>query len=273
MMVPAGALRVLVTRPEPQAGIWAADLESHGIEAHALPLIAIDGPPDPDAVAQTWQDMSGLRLLMFVSPAAAEWFFRLRPEGATWPAHTLAAAPGPGTAHSLRQLGSAAGLQAGQVLSPDAASAQFDSEALWPVLADIDWQGQHVVILSGGDQQEAKGRTWLSDQWRAHGASVNPVLTYQRGPGEWSPAQRTVAAEALAQPDRHIWLFSSSQAIDHLAEHHLPAHGLTPPDWPRVRAIATHPKIAERCRQLGLTHITSTRPTLQAVVEALRSAE
>lgn len=267
------ALQVLVTRPEPQASTWAADLQSNGLDAHALPLIAIDGPADPQPVLQTWHDMARLRLLMFVSPAAVEWFFKLRPEGAVWAEGTLAATPGPGTAHSLLSAGETAGLRADQLLSPDASAEQFDSEALWPLLAPLDWQGRDVAIISGGDQQEAKGRNWLSQQWRERGATVHAVLTYQRGPGEWAPAQQKLASEALREPEQHIWLFSSSQAIDHLVEHHLPASGLPNPDWSTTRALVTHPKIAERCRQLGIQRITSTRPTLDAVVEALRSTE
>lgn len=266
-------MQVLVTRPEPQASIWAADLQSNGLDAHALPLISIDGPADPQPVLQTWQDMGKLRLLMFVSPAAVEWFFKLRPEDAMWPVGTLAATPGPGTAHSLLAAGHAAGLRVEQLLSPDASAEQFDSEALWPLLAPLDWQDQHVAIISGGDQQEAKGRNWLTRQWRERGATVHAVLTYQRGPGEWSPAQQQLASQALSQPSRHIWLFSSSQAIDHLVAHHLPASGLPAPDWSTTQALVTHPKIAERCRQLGIQRITATRPTLGAVVEALRSIE
>ncbi|TAK87648.1 MAG: uroporphyrinogen-III synthase [Aquabacterium sp.] len=266
-------LQVLVTRPEPQASIWAADLQSNGLDAHVLPLIAIGGPADPAPVAHLWQNLASQRLLMFVSPAAVHWFFQLRPHGAIWPAGTLAASPGPGTAHSLMLAGEDAGLTSAQIICPDASAEQFDSETLWPLLAPLDWQGQQVAIISGGDQQEAKGRNWLSEQWRARGATVQSVLTYQRGPGEWTPSQQALAAQALQHPAQHAWLFSSSQAIDHLVEHHLPAHGLHCQDWSAAHAVVTHPKIAERCQQLGIQRITSTRPTLSAVVEALRSAE
>lgn len=265
-------MQVLVTRPEPQASIWAADLQSNGLDAHALPLIAIDGPADPAPVLQTWRQLASHRLLMFVSPAAVDWFFRLRPLDATWPEGTLAATPGPGTARSLIEAGLDCGLRPEQILSPDAQSEQFDSEALWPVLAPLAWQGQQVAIISGGDQQEARGRNWLAEQWRAKGATVSSILTYQRGPGEWHPAQQALAKAAFTQPDRHVWLLSSSQAIDHLVAHHLPACGLPSPDWSTVRAVVTHPKIAERCRQLGMERLTATRPTLAAVVEALRLA-
>jgi uroporphyrinogen-III synthase len=266
-------MQVLVTRPEPQASVWAADLQSNGLDAHPLPLIDIRGPANPAPVAELWHTLASQRLLMFVSPAAVNWFFRLRPAGAIWPVGTLAASPGPGTAHSLLNAGAETGLSSDQIICPNASAEQFDSETLWPLLSPLRWQGQQVAIISGGDQHEAKGRNWLSEQWRAQGASVQSVLTYQRGTGEWSPAQLALATQAMQSPQRHTWLLSSSQAIDHLAQHYLPAHGLLAPDWAQVRALVTHPKIAERCQQLGIGHITQTRPTLPSVVEALRSPE
>jgi uroporphyrinogen-III synthase len=267
-------MHVLVTRPQPQASAWAADLCSAGWDAHALPLIAIDGPSDSLPVQSLWRHMADQALLMFVSPAAVEWFFRLRPADAQWAPQTLAAAPGPGTARQLLEVGRTAGLTPHLILSPDDQAEQFDSEALWPLLAPLAWQGKQVSIISGGDQTEAKGRTWLTAQWQARGAQVSSLLTYQRGPGSWTPDQQDLARQALSAPENHIWQFSSSQAIDFLVDHHLPGLALaTPPDWAQARAVVTHPKIAERARHLGLTRITQTRPTLQAVVEALRSAE
>src|SRR5690606_2527638 len=118
------------------------------------------------------------------------------------------------------------GLTAAHVLSPHADADQFDSESLWPVLAPLSWQGQQVTIISGGDTHEAQGRTWLAERLREHGASVQPMLCYQRGPGCWSADHQALALAAVAQPRQHVWLFSSSQGIDHLSDHHLPLLGL-----------------------------------------------
>lgn len=267
-------MRVLVTRPEPQASAWAASLREHGVDAQALPLIAIDGPRDPTPVTQTWQHIADTRMLMFVSPAAVTWFFRLRPDQVSWPAHTLAAAPGPGTARTLLEWGEPIGLTPPQVVSPSEQAEQFDSETLWPLLAPLDWQGQQVRIISGGDQQEAKGRNWLTQQWQARGALVGSVLTYQRSAGHWSTAQQDLARQAFDAPDQHAWLLSSSQALTHLVDQHLPEMGQPhPATWAQTRVLVTHPKIAEHARHLGLTRITQTRPTLDAVVEARRSLE
>jgi uroporphyrinogen-III synthase len=268
---------VLVTRPEPQASAWVADLRGQGVDAHALPLIAIEGPAQPQAVQHLWQTLPSQRLLMFVSPAAVAWFFKLRPDGLMWPAGTLAATPGPGTARALQEAGRAVGLPVEQILCPDTDAAQFDSESLWPVLSPLDWQDQHVSIISGGDQNEAIGRNWLTAQWQARGAQVQSVLTYQRGAGQWSPSQQALAHQALQAPADHIWLFSSSQAIDLLVSHHLPMLAASQPDilpvdWSGARALCTHPKIAQKAAQLGFSRIEQARPTLDAVVQALRTA-
>lgn len=270
----------LVTRPEPQASGWAEALAAQGVDAQPLPLIAIEGPPQPEAVARLWHTLAHQRLLMFVSPAAAEWFFRLRPQplpdgtpAPAWPVQTLAAAPGPGTAQAVLALGAAAGLTPDSMVSPPEHSAQFDSEALWPLLAPMDWQGQRVSIVSGGDTTGARGRTWLTEQWHRAGAHVEAVQAYQRGPGAWTPAQQALARQALATPEAHVWLLSSSQAIDHLVAHLLPGLGLSSPqpDWQRMRALCTHPRIAEHASAQGFGEVRQCAPTVTAVVQARRS--
>lgn len=263
----------LVTRPEPQASAWAQSLREAGIDARPLPLIAITGPAKPQAVRELWLNLSQYRALMFVSPAAVDWFFQLRPIDATWPAQTLATAPGPGTARQLLTAGPACGLNPAQLVSPGVDAAQFDSETLWPLLSGMNWQGQQVCIISGGDAQEAKGRTWLTQQWTQHGAQVHTLLTYQRGPANWDPAQQALARQALSNPHEHTWLFSSSEALGFLSQHCAPTLPESPPpSWSDMRALVTHPRIADTCRQFGIQHICQTRPDLHEVVSALRQA-
>jgi uroporphyrinogen-III synthase len=235
--------RLLVTRPEPQASAWARQLCDLGIDALALPLIAITGPADPAPVQALWRQLAQARLLMFVSPSAVEWFFRLRPADAIWPPGTLAAAPGPGT-------------------------ARFDSETLWPLLHPLDWHGQAVWVISGGDRQDAKGRSWLSEQLRGRGATVTALLAYQRRAARWDAAQQALAATAIQQPHVYRWLFSSSEAIEHLTDTLVPGQS-----WQHATALATHPRIAERAQQAGFGRVVQTRPTPEAVASTLRSTE
>lgn len=255
---------ILVTRPQPQAQQWVEALQALGEQARALPLIDIGAPHHPEAVEQAWRDLPGIRLVMFVSPNAALWFARLRPTNTPWPAGTLGAAPGPGTAEVLSQALQAAGLSSSQLITPTHDSAQFDSEHLWPLLAPMPWQGAKVLIISGGDQQEARGRAWLSEQLASRGATVRPVLTYHRQAAQWSPPQQALARQAHQAPSRHLWLLSSSEAVDHLL-----AHQGTPA--PGALALATHPRVADKALAAGFSKVLMCKPTPEAVALARRS--
>ncbi len=255
---------ILVTRPEPQATDWTRALQAQGEQALALPLIEIAPPADAQAVHAAWRALPATRLVMFVSPNAAFWFARGRPADAHWPADTLAAAPGPGTAQAVGEVLAEAGLQAHQVLVPAIDSAQFDSEHLWPVLAAHDWAGRRALIVSGGEAGAVRGRPWLSERLREAGASVEAVLAYQRGCARWTPAQRQHAQAAYTRPGDHAWLLSSSEAVTHLLT-------LQGPPPPGARAIVTHPRVGEAAQHAGFSHVATVRPLPEAVAQARRS--
>ena len=70
--------RVIVTRPAREAAHWVEQLGTHGIDAVALPLIAIGPCTDPatlHALAQAHARLADYRALMFVSGNAATHFF------------------------------------------------------------------------------------------------------------------------------------------------------------------------------------------------------
>ena len=255
---------ILVTRPEPQATEWAQALQQQREQALALPLIDIGAPSDSQAVADAWRALPHIRLVMFVSPNAAVWFGRLRPAAAPWPAGTLAAAPGPGTARAMAEALGSAGLAEPQVLTPPGDSEQFDSEHLWPLLAPLPWADQQVLIVSGGDAGQARGRQWLSDRLREAGAVITTVLTYERRCARWTDAQRDLATAAYTQPARHAWLLSSSEALAHLI-------ALQGPPPAGAQAIVTHPRVGDTARQAGFSRVAMARPLPEAVAQARRS--
>lgn len=240
---------LLVTRPQPQADEWVRALRERGVDAQALPLLRIEPVADPAAVA-AWGSLAAYRLLMFVSPGCVASFFALRPPAVAWPAGTLAAAPGPGTSQALR----AAGVPESAIVEPPADAAQFDSEALWPLLRDQRWQRQRVLVVRGDG-----GRDWLAEQLRGRGAEVAFAQAYRRTLPSLDAAQRTLLAAVLAAPAQHGWLFSSSQAAEQLKT-------LAPQlDWAATRALATHPRIAATLRALGAGIVREVRPTVDAV--------
>ena len=252
----SASLRVLVTRPARQAADWVARLRAAGIDAVALPLIEIVCAPDEAQVQAAWEQLPSMRLAVFVSPNAAECFFGARPPAAQWPADTRAAAVGPGTSRVLRELG----VDAGQIVEPAVDAAQFDSEALWEQLRAIDWNAQQVLIVRGDG-----GREWLAETLRAHGAQVSAVCAYRRCVPRLDEAQRAIVAAALREPRRHLWFFSSSEAIANLESIAAEA------DWSRARALATHPRIAESAQRLGFGEVVQTRPAFDALRACIQS--
>jgi uroporphyrinogen-III synthase len=213
-------------------------------------------PPDAAPVAAAWASLDRRALVVFVSPNAAEQFFALRPPDAAWPAGVLAGSPGPGTTRTLAGLG----VPTVQIVAPATDAAQFDSEALWLQLSGRDWTGRAVLIVRGDG-----GREWLADVLRERGAEVSFVCAYRRAAPVLDEPQRALLLAAVVEPARHLWFFSSSEAVDHLLVLQPAA------DWAAAQALATHPRIAERARHAGFARVSECRPMLEAVVGCIQS--
>ena len=252
-------MRVIVTRPAAQAADWVRQLRARGIDAAALPLIGIAPIEDGAALVEAWRTLAQQRLVAFVSPNAAEQFFTRRPASNTWPTGVLAGSPGPGTTRVLVGLG----VPAAQIVEPAADALQFDSESLWAQLAGRDWQGANVLIVRGDG-----GRDWLAETLRGRGARVAHVAAYRRSAPRFDAPETELLRSAIGAPAAHLWMFSSSEAIDHLAAATRADLGA---DWSRAQAIATHPRIASRARQLGFWQVTQAQPSLDAVVACIQS--
>jgi uroporphyrinogen-III synthase len=249
------ALRAIVTRPAAQAQGWVDALRERGVDAVALPLIAIHPVADPAPLQAAWARLGAHALVFFVSGNAVAHFFAQRPPGMAWPPQTLAAAPGPGTAQGLRE----AGVPAACIVEPAADAPAYDSEHLWQQLGARDWRGRAVLIVRG-----EQGRDWLAEQLRAAGAQPAYLAAYARGaPSPDAPGQALLSAARQA-PGAHLWLFSSSEAVRHLAAL-----------WPvpaGARALATHPRIADEARAAGFADVTEVPPTPEAVADAVLRA-
>lgn len=258
-------MRVLVTRPQAQAAVWVQRLRAQGVDAHALPLIGIAPAQDGAAVQSAWRALGNYRLVMFVSPNAAEQLLAARPAELSWPAGVRAASPGPGTTDVLQQ----GGVPIEQVVAPPPDSPQFDSEALWQVLAREDWQGARALIVRGGDGAAGSGREWLADTLRQRGAEVDFVAAYQRGAPAWDAATDALLREAASTPTEHLWLFSSSEAVTHLlarmTQLQLGAPGAA---W---SACTTHPRIEQSAKAAGFGRVISCAPRFDEVLACIAS--
>jgi uroporphyrinogen-III synthase len=264
--------RVIVTRPERDAESWVAALTQRGMQAEALPLIRIEALPVSPALQQAWREIGSYAALMFVSGNAAAAFFASNrppaPAGRGDQAIDFIAnknlrfmAPGPGTVAALRE----AGVPASHIDAPAPEAGQFDSEALWAVIADRDWQGKRVLIVrgqsAGAELSAGAGRDWLARQLAAAGAVPEFIAVYRRSAPQFSAQQRLTLSEAAA--DGSVWLFSSSEALGHLP----------PADWSTARAVATHPRIAEALRAAGWGVVAESRPALDDIVASIESIQ
>ena len=280
--------RIIVTRPAHDADVWVARLLQLGLQAQALPLIeiaAMSNPSDINALEQVRNSLSRYAACMFVSSNAVEHFLMsfkasnmafsqsIRAQEAPdniasrIPPHLRFLAPGPGTAAALL----AAGIPASQIDTPPPDAAQFDSEALWQVVGQRDWRSAKVLIVRGkGDASDGStgtGRDWLAQQWRAGGAAVDVVSSYERRAPELTASQIELAK--TASHDGSVWLFSSSEAVTNL----MAQSGLKDVNWQSARAIATHPRIQAAALGAGWGVVQPSRPALPDIARALASIE
>ena len=246
-------MRVIITRPEPECSRWVSAMQAEGLSAVALPLIEIASTPFAFDKAQSYD------AFVFVSRSAVEGFFKVAPKDALQVKRCLVS--GLGTRAALIQYG----LQDGFIDAPDSRSNQFDSEALWAVSGKRDWQGKRVLVVRGANNLgEQEGRPWLADQLAAAGAAVDFVAAYERRLPVLTEAQRAILQNPQASD---VWLFSSSQSIEHLK--------LLVPlrNWKTSRAIVTHERIFISAMGAGFGDVKITRPVLTEVVVALKANE
>ena len=266
-------MRVIITRPAGDATAWVDALQAAGYKACSLPLIEVGPVRHTEAVTQAWAQWPSFQSVMFVSAQAVRYFFDNQPTALrantadeaspTWANGPRCWATGPGTHKALLQ----AGVPASCIDSPAADATQFDSEALWQRVAAQVKVGQPVLVVRGRDvcldvaPPNGTGRDWLAQQLQAAGASAQFAVAYERRAPVWSAAQ--VAQAQQAASDGSVWCFSSSQAIQHLAQL-LPTQS-----WTKARCVATHARIAQTAQTLGFGEIQRSRPHVSDVLRSL----
>jgi uroporphyrinogen-III synthase len=258
----AEAVTVVVTRPGAAGRELAANLEAAGQPALWLPAFAFGGAPDPAAARALLAGLAEFDLAVFVSPQAVRATAALL--AAPWPPETTIAAVGAGTKAAV--LASIDGAGAARVLAPateDDDPRSSGSEALWPLLQAMRPPARRVLLL-----RAQAGREWLGTKLQAAGATVTPLAVYSRQP-------LALSAEARARLDAAgagglASVVSSSDAVDALVRMLAPSPGAL-----RAllagRALASHPRIAERLRAAGFADVTVCAADTAAVLEALRA--
>jgi uroporphyrinogen-III synthase len=90
---------------------------------------------------------------------------------------------------------------------------------------------------------------------------VGHTVAYRRVVPQWSVEQRAQALSCL-EGDA-VWLFSSGEGVGQLPR-------LLPEVcWAGARGLATHSRIADAARALGMGNVRVSRPALPDVLQAL----
>jgi uroporphyrinogen-III synthase len=236
------------------------------VPCETFPLIEIAALPEPSALKAAWQAVPGHLAVMFVSANAVRFFMAARPAGLPMPS-CRAWSTGPGTRAALL----AAGWPEGLIDSPGEDATQFDSEALWALVAQrvqaavaSSPSKPSVLIVRGADARgQLAGRDWLALQLENAGLEVLQTVAYVRQAPVLTPAQQSLAQQAVG--DGSAWLFSSSEAAQHLL--------LACPELPvkQARALATHPRIAQRLQQMGWGRVDLVPAGVDAQAQSIKS--
>lgn len=237
---------ILVTRPREQAAALAGRVEAEGARALVFPAMEIDPPSDPAPAQRLARELGSFDLAIFVSPTAVRKGLAL--VGA-WPEAVRVAGVGSGTRAELERQGIAG------AWAPQGAA---DSEALLalPELAEV-W-GKRIAIFRGEG-----GRELLAETLSRRGARVEHAVCYRRSPprGDIAPVLQAWRAGAL-----HAVTSSSSVGLGYLlralGEQGARLMHATP-------LFASHERIAEEARRLGVQKIVVAGPGDAEMVDAL----
>lgn len=259
-------MRVLVTRPAAQAAGWVQALRTAGLAAESWPLIEVV-PAGHDAVCSAWGCWPLYDAAMFVSANAVDYFFAQRPPGLGPPhgARPRCWVTGGGSRDALLRHG----VPQASIDLPADDAAQWDSEALWRVVAPSVTAGFRLLIVRGTQAEDATasqagvGRDWFAQQVQDAAGVVDFVVSYARRAPQLS--QDNVAHLRQAAVDGSVWLFTSSEAVANLQT--LMAD--TP--WTQARCVVTHPRIAEAARAAGFGVVCVSRPGLEALLASIKS--
>jgi uroporphyrinogen-III synthase len=263
------AVRVIVTRPQSEAGKWLQTLVKTGYDAVALPLICIEPASDSRAIVAAWKRLSGYDAVMFVSANAVTHFFALKPtQEPVFTAQTAiksrAFVTGPASQAALMHFQA----QAQCIDAPDREVGQFDSESLWAVVRHRVQPDYRVLIVRGSGRAGAEdatgaGRDWFANQVMAAGGNVDFVVAYRRRAPELDQAGLAMARQCAV--NGAVWLFSSSEAIANLVA------AVPEQSWGQAKAIVTHPRIGQVAREAGFAAVYESRPLLADLMASIES--
>jgi uroporphyrinogen-III synthase len=248
---PLAGCRVVVTRPEAQAGALAAGIVAAGGEPIMFPVLAIAEVEDVGPIADIADRLDQFHLAVFVSPNAVNKGLSVVLARRPWPAHVRAVCVGKSSERELAQHGLR------DVIAPQ---HRFDSEALLELapLQAAAIGGRRVVIFRGDG-----GRELLGDTLIARGATVEYVECYRRGKPQIDVApllDRWIRGEIDALS------VTSSEGLRNLFD----MVGKIGQEWLRNSVLfVPHERIAQQAQRLGMKQVVLSGPGDEGLLSAM----
>jgi len=240
-------LRIVVTRPENQAGELADRMRALGAEPLLFPTIAIAPPEVGGPLDQAISRLSDYDWIVFTSANGVEHFWARLQAGTQGLAplphfRGRVAAIGPATADALRQRG----------VSVDLMPDEYRAEAILDEIGDVT--GQRILLPRADIARRA-----LADGLRARGARVDEVPAYRTVRGEPSPADFDAMRAGV-----DVVTFTSSSTVRNFV---FLTQGLDYGD-PFIACIG--PVTAATARELGLpVDVEAETYTIDGLLESL----
>lgn len=252
--------RVLVTRPEGQAGATSELLRRRGAEPIELPAIRIVAPPDPARVEEAVNELDRYDVVAFTSENGVLWFFEAidrAGKDARAFGRARVATIGPGTAAALAKRG----------VRADIVPAEFRGEELAEaILADATVKARLAKGPARVLVPRAKvAREVLAEMLRAAGCEVNVVPVYETLPA--STERREELIQKLEARAVDAVMLTSSSTADSLCD----LLGARAPELLRPVVVASiGPITTATAEKRGLTvGVTATESTTLGLVDAL----
>lgn len=239
-------LRVWVTRPAHQADDLCTAIEQAGGHAFRQPLLAIDGPSDPEAAGARLDAAANADDLVFTSTNAVAGAWRLRP---AFLSSARLTAIGQATAGALEQAANRA------VIRPKHGDTSEDVLAM-PTFSEP--RGRRIGVVTGEN-----GRGHIQSTLAQRGAEVDEIAVYRR---TRVPLARDRLATLLGESD--VIVITSGEALSHLA-------AITPralsPTLQQQQLVVPSARVLKLARNIGFERMPARPARMQqaALVDAL----
>lgn len=257
---------VIITRPDHMATSLIAGLRRLGLQYASFPLFDIEAQSDTSELDAQLRNLSGFRLVVFVSPnAISVCMRRLVQLGLTWPLQLAIGVMGEASKQALY----AHGVDVRVPVFAPIDTQRTDSETLFASLDLAALRGQTVLIVRGDS-----GREFLADALTANGVQVVQISAYRRVIPCFDAQTQLRLGVFLSQSND--WIITSSSVLGTLLDwcRQLDARDASVNAVVKMQQqhlVVPHFRIAEVAKNLGFSNMTLSASGDENLLQALQS--